>query len=376
MDDDGDVIQEPLEELSPAIPRPAPLLTARHQSQYDSEGESSPARNSAMGLLAQTLPLCDAAELANLLEQRSQPHADAEDKVAELTEMSQQSNGEMQLPFIYSMNLEKKTRQEKKTKAPNYSNSKFWNSAHCDDQTSRVTSFRKPMMRGSKRARAANHLQTDVLRRATVRNATFERRKHDPGSAYPHQASPNQQTPQLTSLRNAKARSIENAGLESAEYQSDFDIRTHLTKTKEGMGLDALQLSNPNSARRKVVVPITTEFSRTPEVSGLRLVQAYQKDRNERRGPSLGTTIMSYKDHMKLADSFDLPAINCTPQHGGIVSHEFTPLNVDPRETTTDMLGSEDRLLQMKGEQLVHPAVKRLTETLMLQKSRHNRAHT
>ena len=138
------------------------------------------------------------------------------------------------------------------------------------------------------------------------------------------------------------------------------------------MGVDRLQLSDPNSARRKVVVPITQEFARTPDVSGLRLVQAYQNDRNEGRGPSLGTTILSYKDHMKLADSVDLPAINSTPTH--VFASEFTPHSVDPRET--DAMSNDDRLLQMQGRQLVHPAVKRLTETLMMQKSRHNRAHT
>ena len=68
MDDDDEVLQEPLEELSPAIERPAPLLTAQHQFQYDSEGESNPVRNSALGLIPQTLPLYEAADLANLVE--------------------------------------------------------------------------------------------------------------------------------------------------------------------------------------------------------------------------------------------------------------------------------------------------------------------
>lgn len=39
------------------------------------------------------------------------------------------------------------------------------------------------------------------------------------------------------------------------------------------------------------------------------LVQVYQNDRNEKRGPNLGTSILSYKDHMKLGESHDLPRI-------------------------------------------------------------------
>ena len=101
------------------------------------------------------------------------------------------SNGDMQLPFIYSMNLDKKKKLEKKAKAQNYSNSKFWTSGHYDDQTSRVSSFRKPMMRGSKRVRASNHLQTDVLRRPTARNQTLERRRNEASGPHPHQAPPN-----------------------------------------------------------------------------------------------------------------------------------------------------------------------------------------
>ena len=51
------------------------------------------------------------------------------------------------------------------------------------------------------------------------------------------------------------------------------------------------------------------------DINGLNLVQIYQKDRNDKRGPNLGTTIMSYKDHLKLgADSYEgFPKISATP---------------------------------------------------------------
>ena len=60
--------------------------------------------------------------------------------------------------------------------------------------------------------------------------------------------------------------------------------------------------ATPTVVKLKALEPIKDE-----EVS--QLVQVYQNDRNDKRGPNLGTSILSYKDHMKLGESHDLPRV-------------------------------------------------------------------
>ena len=88
------------------------------------------------------------------------------------------------------------------------------------------------------------------------------------------------------------------------ENSGDFDIRSHLKSHKA-----RIAASNQNSARRRMNRN-SAMGGCTPDVSGLRLMQLYQSDRTQKDATG---NILSYKDHMKLAESYDLPSVTMTP---------------------------------------------------------------